>query len=492
MKNTYLAILVALVAISCSPRSTSVESVICGEVVGADESSPKVLTLFPYEFAQSGDRLAFDISQSGFKFHQKFTMTHRHDVVISYNGELYLFMAEPSDSIFVSIDAKSKSIVYSGSKAQFNTQLNQGVAVVDSKFGEISRLNLDASVEEVADELEENMNIIRETLDSYCAENSIDEGVKSYLLSNTLYCFANGVEVYDFKNRYSPERYRLVTHEIFDIYNPSHMQSFMYYLHLQNSTYDFMSSEPELREELHKKDLDVAKIGQLLLQHILKLPKSAVRDVRLTCGAAFMNNLAERRSEGAELFYDERYLDPNNYSNTKFLERYVEPIFQTNESAESHEKVGDFDIESDAKYINGDNEVERLDGVNIMDYIKTRYRGKVLYIDVWATGCGPCIEEMGYAKKLYEIYSQREDIAFVNLCLSSKVESWVECIEKNEIGGENYFVGSDDVSKMLFSAYHLNGYPSYILIDKEGALITTSAFRPSQLGDLSQQLDKCL
>ncbi len=40
------------------------------------------------------------------------------------------------------------------------------------------------------------------------------------------------------------------------------------------------------------------------------------------------------------------------------------------------------------------------------------------------------------------------------------------------------------------SHYKLAGYPSYILIDKEGNIVTTSAFRPSQLYELSVQINK--
>lgn len=487
MKNIVVAITVALSFVACSLSNMSEETIVCGEVINADSSSAKVLTVFPYDFTMNSDRLAMDITQSDFKFHQKFSMTHRHDVAVNYNGEFYIFMAEPRDSIFVTIDAKSKEIIFGGSKARFNTQLDRASKAVDAKFNKICRFDLDTDVEGVVAQLDEKMTIIKDTLEVFCVANSIDDGVRDYLISNSLYGFANYMLMFDRVNDYSPERYRLLTHEIFDIYNPDHVQSYMYSVHLRNSMGDFMTSDPELKLEYERTDKDITKLSQLLLKRTLELPKSIMRDIQLYNGVSFLNYLSEYLSKSVDDIYDERYLDPNNYSNTRFLELYIRPMLQP--TVDIQPISGDFDIESDVKYINSDNELESLNGINIIDFIKERYRGKVIYLDIWATWCRPCMEEMKPAKDLHKMYEQRSDIAFVNLCLSSKVDNWVRSIEKNTIGGENYFVGSDDVAKMILSSYKLSGYPSYILIDKEGQLVTTSAFRPSQLGQLSEQLE---
>ncbi len=211
-----------------------------------------------------------------------------------------------------------------------------------------------------------------------------------------------------------------------------------------------------------------------------------MRDILLSQSAVMLQQFTDE----IEDIYDMRFVDPHNYYNDTFLEFYVRPILEPEESPIGKSIEGDFNVESEVKYIDQNQKVENLGDINIIDYVIERYKGKVVYIDVWATWCGPCMLEMKYAKDLHKMYENIDDITFVNLCFASKANSWVETIQHNSIGGENYFVASDDAAKMMLSAFKLQGYPSYILIDKDGKFVTTSAYRPSQLDKLSSQLEE--
>ena len=50
-----------------------------------------------------------------------------------------------------------------------------------------------------------------------------------------------------------------------------------------------------------------------------------------------------------------------------------------------------------------------------------KYKGKVLYVDFYATWCGPCRQEIPYAKQLYQEFKHK-DVVFLNLCAKSKIE----------------------------------------------------------------------
>ncbi len=480
MKNIILTAIAALFITACSTSESEKFTIICGEVVNADSSSPKVLTVIPCDFINGGDRFAVDISKSDYCFNQKFMMTHKHDVGINYNGKFYTIMAEPRDSIFVTIDAKDNNIRFGGSKERFNTQLNIAMTVADSIYNEVHKFDLNTDVEGVISQLNEKMDLTQNAI------KECDVDVIRYVLDNALYVYANHIVSFDRKHECSPERYRLLTDDLFDIHNSEKGHSYMYAMHITNLMRDFMISDPEIREEVFKDEQDIKKLSQLLLSYILQQPESIMRDILLAQSAVMLQQFTDE----IEDIYDMRFVDPHNYYNDNFLEFYVRLILEPEESPIGKSIEGDFDIESEVRYIDRYQEVKNLDDINIIDYVVERYKGKVIYIDVWATWCEPCMLEMKYAKDLHKMYENIDDITFVNLCFASKANSWVETIQHNSIGGENYFVASDDAAKMMLSAFKLQGYPSYILIDKDGKFVTTSAYRPSQLDKLSSQLEE--
>lgn len=104
-------------------------------------------------------------------------------------------------------------------------------------------------------------------------------------------------------------------------------------------------------------------------------------------------------------------------------------------------------------------------------------KGKVIYIDVWATWCGPCKGEIPYLKTLEEEL-HTEDIAFVSISVDNDKAAWEKMVKEKELKGYQLFAPKAWESSII-KDYAIRGIPRFIIIDKEGKLVDANASRPS-------------
>ncbi|MDI1254973.1 MAG: TlpA disulfide reductase family protein [Flavobacterium sp.] len=106
-------------------------------------------------------------------------------------------------------------------------------------------------------------------------------------------------------------------------------------------------------------------------------------------------------------------------------------------------------------------------------------RGKYVYIDVWATWCGPCRGEIPFLQKVEEKY-EGKNIAFVSLSVDEKkdYEKWKKMIADKSLGGIQ-LIADNNWSSDFVTAYGINSIPRFILIDPKGNVVNADAARPS-------------
>lgn len=114
-------------------------------------------------------------------------------------------------------------------------------------------------------------------------------------------------------------------------------------------------------------------------------------------------------------------------------------------------------------------------------------KGKFVYIDVWATWCGPCRGEIPHLKKLEEKYHGK-DIEFVSLSCDQDKEAWKKMVVKDELKGVQLYIGS---GASFMEEYMINGIPRFILLDKAGKIISANMTRPSN-AETAQKFDELL
>ncbi|MCX6221030.1 MAG: TlpA disulfide reductase family protein [Bacteroidia bacterium] len=115
-------------------------------------------------------------------------------------------------------------------------------------------------------------------------------------------------------------------------------------------------------------------------------------------------------------------------------------------------------------------------------------KGQIVYIDIWSTTCLPCMAEIPHLKKLEESFIGK-NIKFVSINVIDSKEHWQETVKEKEMGGIQLF--APDTKVPFFKDYLVRGIPRFILIDKNGRIIDSSAKRPSD-PKLKEQIDKLI
>ena len=106
-------------------------------------------------------------------------------------------------------------------------------------------------------------------------------------------------------------------------------------------------------------------------------------------------------------------------------------------------------------------------------------RGKYVYIDVWATWCAPCRQQIPALKKIEEQYKGK-NIAFISMSIDKKSDKakWRKMIKDDKLGGIQLFSEKDWNSKFV-KDYQITGIPRFILIDPKGNIVDANAPRPT-------------
>lgn len=105
------------------------------------------------------------------------------------------------------------------------------------------------------------------------------------------------------------------------------------------------------------------------------------------------------------------------------------------------------------------------------------FRGKVIYMDLWATWCGPCIQESPFFETLSKKY-EGKDIVFLPVSTDSRATTWKSYLKVHHKDLPQY-ISQDQALKDGWCVRYI---PRFILIDRDFKIVNAYAPRPSEEG----------
>lgn len=127
------------------------------------------------------------------------------------------------------------------------------------------------------------------------------------------------------------------------------------------------------------------------------------------------------------------------------------------------------------------------------------YRGKVLVMDFWFTGCAGCATLAKRLKPLIASYRGREDIRFITVNVDGRRASWLKGLASGMYTSDdevNLFTGNLGMQHPMVRHYNIMSYPQLIIVSREGKLISVNPPIPTSekpdTAELNRFIENCL
>lgn len=475
-----LILFLATIGSTSAQQKNSSVVTISGRLVNTTDSSSKLVRIFFSNPVISNNRTVRLNADN--EFSASGEMLFAQNMTVRYGDHFMNLYVQPGDSVYLTIDVALLGkpdfawLKISGDHSEINTQICRLADLLAKvPMGKYDQpLPVGEMLATIKADVERGMALLQE----YAQKEKLDPVVIRWARCDRRYAIWNYASDYGGLNRPASEiqaSLKLMSDPFFDLYNPENFQSTTFPYLLDNYQSRLCLSDTEVALSLKSNQIRSAALKGIAL--LMKQPAGDCRDYMIYKYLAYLKNktvgLLDSLPAAAAYFSRSLYYD--QLKKLKIAPKSnIFPVKQI----------------SGISYLNTDGSVNNLSSVDITQYLATRYPGKLVYVDVYATWCGPCLAEMKFAPRLHKSFAGKP-VVFVNLCLSSKLNDWKVLVKSRNIKGENYYL-NEDATLAFMSNYRLIMYPSYLLVNPKGNIITTNASRPSDETKVNRQIGEIL
>jgi thiol-disulfide isomerase/thioredoxin len=478
-KFLFIISLISLFSCQSKENQTTLKISKCiieGKIELVDGAS-KVISLLTNDLILES-RYVQTIDSNGY-FRFEFDMLYPHEVYLEYEKGRVVIFAKHQDSLFININSKNfnkeqyPEYEISGKGAELSKEIK-----LYKRFRKLKNFKpkcKDKTPTEFFADLNKHLSRENSVINAFSRLHNPSKDFQEWAKKYQTYVNAGYLVDFEFHHFMNKTKYdgNIFDNMIFPINDDEALISSNYDYHLRHyAIYTHLQKNNDVQTLI--KDGEYNKAYDMLLRNI-KIEQEDGLSREIMSYLMIVGTYKEQPKTFLKL------VDScSNYLNDPVLIKLLKEK-KENLTNQNQIKISLLDNDKEKeKEINGDFLIE----------LAKKHKGKVIYLDVWASWCGPCRGEMSYAIELHKHYKGK-DISFVNLCLSSDKTDWKKTIKNLNIGGENYFFDKDQ-SLLIKSKLKVSGFPTYLIIDQEGNIVDNKAPRPSTDQKIKDRLNEVL